>query len=52
MYRRNYACQHENQVHSAKKKEGANPGQLFWGFGPHQQSAVVNCGTFVGPVLC
>ena len=30
----------QNQVRSAKRKKvQANPGQLFWAFGPHQQGA-------------
>ena len=30
---------HENSNAQCQKKEGANPGQLFWAFGPHQQGA-------------
>ena len=30
---------HEKSNAQCQKKEGANPGQLFWAFGSHQQGA-------------
>ena len=30
------ACVHVKLGGQCQKKEGANPGQLFWAFGPHQ----------------
>ena len=30
---------HKKSSVQCQKKEGANPGQMFWAFGPHQQGA-------------
>ena len=34
-----YIHVHEKSSEQCQKKEGANPGQLFQAFGPHQQGA-------------